>query len=137
MQTELKSDLKNKQLLFSEVKCRDYISLNITYHTGKTNIKHLSFHCSQVAHLSLLVSRGCNDRVMGGHLGQEGGSYLQDAYGLEASEGSLGDVADGVVAQTESVEIPEHSQTAFIQTSQVFVRQIQFPQLLAGEGLLS
>lgn len=33
-------------------------------------------------------------------------------------------MADGVVAQTESVEIPQHSQTAFIQTSQVVVRQI-------------
>ncbi len=53
-----------------------------------------------------------------------GGVYLQDAYSLEPSEGSLGDVADGVVAQTESVEIPQHSQTAFIQTSQVVVRQI-------------
>lgn len=33
-------------------------------------------------------------------------AYLQDAYSLEASEGSLCDVADGVVAQTESVQIP-------------------------------
>lgn len=56
------------------------------------------------------------------------GVYLQDPYGLEASEGSLADVADGVVAQTEVVEIPQHSQTAFIQTSQVVVRQIP------GEG---
>lgn len=56
------------------------------------------------------------------------GVYLQDAHGLEAPEGSLGDVADGVVAQTEGVEIPQHSQTAFIQTSQVVVRQIP------GEG---
>lgn len=54
--------------------------------------------------------------------------YLQDAYSLEASEGSLGDVADGVVAQTEGVEIPQYSQTAFVQTSQVVVRQIP------GEG---
>lgn len=103
------------------------MSLYIKYHRGKTNIKHLSFHCSQVAHLSLIVSRG--KTVMRGLLGVvmvAGGwdIYLQDAYGLEASEGSLGDVADGVVAQTESVEIPQHSQTAFIQTSQVVVRQI-------------
>lgn len=56
--------------------------------------------------------------------GGRGGSYLQNAYGLEASEGSLCDVADGVVPQTERVEIPEHSQTAFVQTSQVVVRQI-------------
>lgn len=52
------------------------------------------------------------------------GVYLQDAYGLEAPEGSLCDVADSIVAQTEGVEIPQHSQTAFIQTSQVVVRQI-------------
>ena len=50
--------------------------------------------------------------------------YLQDAYGLEASESPLGDVADGVVPQTQGVEIPQHGQTAFIQTSQVVVRQI-------------
>lgn len=50
--------------------------------------------------------------------------YLQDAYGLEASEGSLSDVADGVVAQTEGVEIPQHSQAAFVQARQVVVRQI-------------
>lgn len=52
------------------------------------------------------------------------GVYLQDTHGLEASEGSLSDVADGVVPQTEGVEIPQHSQAAFIQTSQVVVRQI-------------
>lgn len=50
--------------------------------------------------------------------------YLQDPQGLEASEGSLCDVADGVVAQTESVEISQHRQSAFIQTRQVVVRQI-------------
>lgn len=50
--------------------------------------------------------------------------YLQDAYGLQASEGSLCDVADGVVAQAETVEISQHRQTAFIQASQVVVRQI-------------
>lgn len=50
--------------------------------------------------------------------------YLQDSQGLEASEGSLCDVADGVVAQTESVEISQHRQSAFIQTRQVVVRQI-------------
>lgn len=50
--------------------------------------------------------------------------YLQDAYSLEAFKGSLGDVANGVVAQTEGVEIPQHRQAAFIQTSQVVVRQI-------------
>lgn len=50
--------------------------------------------------------------------------YLQGAYSLEASEGSLGDVADGVVAQTERMEIPQHSQTAFIQTSQVVIGEI-------------
>lgn len=50
--------------------------------------------------------------------------YLQDAYSLEASEGSLGDVADGVVAQTKGVQIPQHSQAAFIQARQVVVRQI-------------
>lgn len=83
-----------------------------------TNNKHLSFHCSQVAHLSLIVSSG---KTVGEGLA---GGYLQDAYGLEASEGSLGDVVDGVVAQTESVEIPQHSQAAFIQASQVVVRQI-------------
>lgn len=53
-----------------------------------------------------------------------GGWYLQDAYGLQASEGSFCDVADGVVAQTERVEISQHRQAPFIQTSQVVVRQI-------------
>lgn len=53
-----------------------------------------------------------------------GSVHLQDAYGLEASEGSFCDVADGVVAQAESVEISQHRQTAFIQASQVVVRQI-------------
>lgn len=50
--------------------------------------------------------------------------YLQDTQGLEAPEGSLCDVADGIVAQTESVEISQHGQSAFIQTRQVVVRQI-------------
>lgn len=49
------------------------------------------------------------------------GVYLQEAHGLEASEGPFCDVADGVVAQTEGVEIPQHGEAAFIQTSQVVV----------------
>lgn len=52
------------------------------------------------------------------------GVHSQDAYGLEASEGSLCDVADGVVPQTEGLEIPQYSQTAFIQTGQVVVGQV-------------
>lgn len=49
---------------------------------------------------------------------------LQEAQGLEASEGPLGDVADGIVPQTEGVEVPQHRQAALIQTSQVVVGQI-------------
>lgn len=51
-------------------------------------------------------------------------AHLQDAYRLQAPEGSLVNLADGVVAQSESVEIPQHRQTPFIKTSQVVVRQI-------------
>lgn len=69
-----------------------------------------------------------NDRVVGSLWGLVtaalGSVYLQDAYSLEASEGSFCDVANGVVAQAESVEISQHRQTAFIQASQVVVRQI-------------
>lgn len=74
-----------------------------------------------MAHPSLIASRG--KAVTSGLFGGWG-VYLQGAYGLEASEGSLGDVADGVVAQTERVEISQHGQAAFIQTSQVVIGQI-------------
>lgn len=43
--------------------------------------------------------------------------YSQIMQGLEAPEGSLCDVADGVVAQPESVEVSQHRQDAFVQTS--------------------
>lgn len=54
----MRSSLSWIVLRLSEVKWGDYVSLNIKYPRGKTNIKHLSFHCSQVAHLSLIISRG-------------------------------------------------------------------------------
>lgn len=50
--------------------------------------------------------------------------YSQIAQGLEAPEGSLCDVADGVVAQPQSVEVSQHRQDALVQTTQVVVRQI-------------
>jgi hypothetical protein len=52
------------------------------------------------------------------------GGYLQNTQRLEASEGALSDVADGVVSQTQAVEVPQHGQTALVQTGQVIVRQI-------------
>lgn len=48
---------------------------------------------------------------------------LQEAHGLEASEGPLSDVADGVVPQTEGVEVPQHRQTTLVQTTQVVIGQ--------------
>ena len=50
--------------------------------------------------------------------------HLQDAECPEAPERPLGDVADGVVAEAEGVEIPQHGQAALLHTSQVVVRQI-------------
>lgn len=43
-------------------------------------------------------------------------------------------MADGVVAQTQCVEIPQHSQAAFIQTCQVVVRQIPGERNRARDG---
>lgn len=62
----------------------------------------------------------------GGGGAEEGrrGFDSQIAQRLEASEGSLCDVADRVVAQPQSVQVPLHRQDAFVQTSQVVVGQI-------------
>lgn len=56
--------------------------------------------------------------------GPRRGLDSQIAQRLEASEGSLCDVADGVVAQPQSVQVSQHRQDAFVQTSQVVVGQI-------------
>lgn len=50
--------------------------------------------------------------------------YSQDPQGLKAPEGSLRDVADGVVAQAQAVELSQHRQASFIQARQVVVGQI-------------
>lgn len=80
MQIEIKPVLKSQQLLLSEVKWRDCVSLNIKYHRGKTNNKHLSFHCSQVTHLCLIVSWG--KTVMSGLLGVIWGLVMAVGEGL-------------------------------------------------------
>lgn len=59
---------------------------------------------------------------VGGSRGR--GFYSQIAQRLETPEGSLCDVADGVVAQPQSVQVSQHGHGAFIQTSQVVVGQI-------------
>lgn len=50
--------------------------------------------------------------------------YSQEPQGPEASEGPLGDVADGVVAQAQTAELPQHRQAAFVQARQVVVGQV-------------
>lgn len=73
------------------------------------------------------MARGgeCSDvGVRGGGGGQDGWRYLQNTQGLEAPEGPLGDMVDGVVSQAEAVEVPELGQTALVETGQVIVRQI-------------
>lgn len=43
-------------------------------------------------------------------------------------------MADGVVAQTQGVEVSQHGQTPFIQASQIVVRQISGGGHKGGEG---
>lgn len=51
--------------------------------------------------------------VGGGGWGRQG-FYSQIAQRLEAPEGSLCDVADGVVAQPQSVQVSQHRHGAFV-----------------------